>query len=66
MQVKATGKEKFGEYVIVHTYAMYIFRESVNISEECFGEWLTIRQICQFFPTKIFLYTVYSQLYMHT
>ena len=32
----------------------YIFSVSVNIGKENFGEWLTIHQICQFFPAKIF------------
>ena len=46
MQVKAIGKEKFGE----SAYAIYVFRVSVNIGEENFGEWLII---CHFSPTKI-------------
>ena len=38
----------------------YIFGVSVNIGEENFGEWLTIRQIHQFSPTEYFLCMVAS------
>ena len=38
IQVKAIGKEKFGEWATVSAYAKYIFSVSVNIGEENFGE----------------------------
>ena len=38
----------------MHSYALYVFRVSVNIGEENFGEWLMIRQIRQFFPYQNF------------
>ena len=38
VQVKAIGKEKFGEQATVSVYAKYIFGVSVNIGEENFGE----------------------------
>ena len=38
IQVKATGKEKFGKPATVSAYAKYIFSVSVNIGEENFGK----------------------------
>ena len=54
MQVKAIGKEKFGEKTTVSAYAIYIFCVSVNIGGENFGGWLTICQVCQLFPYQNF------------
>ena len=55
MQEKGIGEEKFGEYVTISAYAIYIFHVSVmNIGEENFSEWLTIRQIHQIFPYQKF------------
>ena len=48
------GEQKIGEYTTVSTYAKYIFSVFENIGEENFGEWLTIRQIRQFFPLPKF------------
>ena len=53
-QVKAIGKEKFGKKATVSAHTIYIFLVSVNIGEENFGEWVTICQICQFFPYQNF------------
>ena len=47
-------KEKLENKLKVSAYAKYIFGVSVNIREENFGKQLTIHQICQFSPTKIF------------
>ena len=55
---KVIDEENFGEKATVSAYAMYIFHVSVNIDEENFDEWLTICQICQFFPNEIFPCTV--------
>ena len=40
IQVKAIDEENFGEQALVSAYAKYIF---VNIGEENFGVYLTIR-----------------------
>ena len=47
---------------------IYVFHVSANIGEEYFGKWLTICQIHQFSPTKIFPCMVCAsiQIYMHT
>ena len=47
IQVKAIGKEKFGEQATVSAYVIYVLHVSVNIGKENFGEWL---MICQIFP----------------
>ena len=56
MQVKAIGKEKFGEYATVSTYAKYVFGVSVNIGEENFGEYVAHDSLNSpiFYPTKTF------------
>ena len=40
VQIKAIGKEKFGEQATVSTYAKDILGASVNIGEENFGKYI--------------------------
>ena len=62
MQVKAIGKEKFGEQATVSVYAIYVFCISVNIGKENLGKWLVIHQIRQFFLLPKFSHVQYSRL----
>ena len=51
---KSYWQEKIWWIATVSSYAIYVFHVFVNIGEENFGEWLTIRQNRQFFPLPKF------------
>ena len=60
------GKYLVGENLVkkatVSAYAIYVFHVSVNIGEENFGKWFTIRQIYRFSPLPKFSRTVFSAM----